>query len=58
MKEEGITHMNSAPTVNTLLCNDPGAERLQQPVRVTVAASPPSAHLFKTMENLNLYPVR
>ncbi|THX05216.1 acetyl-CoA synthetase-like protein [Aureobasidium pullulans] len=57
MKEEGITHMNSAPTVNTLLCNDPGAERLQQPVRVTVAASPPSAHLFKTMENLNLYPV-
>ncbi|KEQ96221.1 hypothetical protein AUEXF2481DRAFT_88325 [Aureobasidium subglaciale EXF-2481] len=57
MKEEGITHMNSAPTVNTLLCNDPGAVRLEQPVRVTVAASPPSAHLFKTMENLNLQPV-
>ena len=57
LKEEGITHMNSAPTVNTLLCNDPGAERLDIPVRVTVAASPPSAHLFKTMENLNLQPV-
>ncbi|KAI5243221.1 acetyl-CoA synthetase-like protein [Aureobasidium subglaciale] len=57
MKEEGITHMNSAPTVNTLLCNDPGAVRLEQPVRVTVAASPPSAHLFKTMEDLNLQPV-
>jgi len=57
LKEEGITHMNSAPTVNTLLCNEPGAERLENPVRVTVAASPPSAHLFKTMENLNLQPV-
>ncbi|KAG9818176.1 acetyl-CoA synthetase-like protein, partial [Aureobasidium melanogenum] len=57
LKEEGITHMNSAPTVNTLLCNDPGAERLDIPVRVTVAASPPSAHLFKTMESLNLQPV-
>ncbi|KAI4716141.1 acetyl-CoA synthetase-like protein [Aureobasidium sp. EXF-10727] len=33
------------------------AERLENPVRVTVAASPPSAHLFKTMENLNLQPV-
>ncbi|KAG9898238.1 AMP dependent synthetase and ligase, partial [Aureobasidium melanogenum] len=57
LKEEGITHMNSAPTVNTLLCNDPAAERLDIPVRVTVAASPPSAHLFKTMESLNLQPV-
>ncbi|KAG9658581.1 AMP dependent synthetase and ligase, partial [Aureobasidium melanogenum] len=57
LKEEGITHMNSAPTVNTLLCNDPAAERLDLPVRVTVAASPPSAHLFKTMESLNLQPV-
>lgn len=57
LKNEGITHFNAAPTVNTLLCNDPGAERLEHPVRVTVAASPPSAHLFKTMENLNLHPV-
>lgn len=29
----------------------------QEPVRVTVAASPPTAHLFETMENLNLRPV-
>jgi acyl-CoA synthetase (AMP-forming)/AMP-acid ligase II len=28
-----------------------------EPVRVTVAASPPTAHLFETMENLNLNPV-
>lgn len=26
-------------------------------MRVTVAASPPTAHLFETMENLNLHPV-
>lgn len=57
LKEEGITHFNAAPTVNTLLCNDPAAEKLQNPVRVTVAASPPSAHLFRTMEDLNLRPV-
>ena len=30
---------------------------IAEPVRVTVAASPPTAHLFETMENLNLNPV-
>lgn len=57
LKEEGITHFNAAPTVNTLLCADKNAERLPNPVRVTVAASPPTAHLFETMTNLNLCPV-
>ena len=57
LKNEGITHFNAAPTVNTLLCNDPAAEKLPQPVRVTVAASPPSGHLFEQMTNLNLRPV-
>lgn len=31
--------------------------RLEREVRVTVAASPPTAHLFETMEGLNLRPV-
>ncbi|WPG98449.1 Hypothetical protein R9X50_00123900 [Acrodontium crateriforme] len=57
LKDEAISHFNAAPTVNTLLCADPNAERLPEPVRVTVAASPPTAHLFETMENLNLMPV-
>ena len=57
LKEEHITHFNAAPTVNTLLCNDNNAERLPDPVRVTVAASPPTAHLFEQMTNLNLHPV-
>ena len=57
LKEEHITHFNAAPTVNTLLCNAEEAERLPEPVRVTVAASPPTPHLFEQMTNLNLHPV-
>ncbi|KAJ6144777.1 Acetate/butyrate--CoA ligase peroxisomal [Penicillium chermesinum] len=57
LKEEKVTHFNAAPTVNTLLCNDPNAEKLSHYVRVTVAASPPTPHLFEQMTNLNLHPV-
>lgn len=57
LKNEGITHFCAAPTVNTLLCNDAEAERLPNPVRVTVAASPPTAHLFEQMTGFNLHPV-
>ncbi|KAI0603303.1 hypothetical protein F4775DRAFT_533070 [Biscogniauxia sp. FL1348] len=57
LKEEGITHLNAAPTVNTMLCAAKEAERLPQPVQVTVAASPPTGHLFEQMTNLNLQPV-
>ncbi|GKT53503.1 AMP-binding enzyme [Colletotrichum tofieldiae] len=48
---------HAAPTVNTLLCSAKEAEKLPHEVRVTVAASPPSAHLFEQMTNLNLFPV-
>ena len=57
LKEEKISHYNAAPTVNTLLCAAEQAERLNQAVRVTVAASPPTPHLFEQMTNLNLHPV-
>lgn len=57
LKQEGITHFNAAPTVNTLLCAASEAARLPQPVRVTVAASPPTARLFEQMSDLNLHPV-
>lgn len=57
LKDEGITHYNAAPTVNTLLCAAKEAGRLSHPVRVTVAASPPTPHLFERMTNLNLHPV-
>ncbi|KAL4911532.1 hypothetical protein BDW74DRAFT_184823 [Aspergillus multicolor] len=57
LKEESITHFNAAPTVNTILCSSPEAEPLQEPVHVTVAASPPTPHLFEQMTGLNLHPV-
>jgi acyl-CoA synthetase (AMP-forming)/AMP-acid ligase II len=57
LKQEHVTHFNAAPTVNTLLCNADEAERLPNPVQVTVAASPPTPHLFEQMTNLNLHPV-
>lgn len=49
LKSQPITHFNAAPTVNTLLCASKEATKLPNPVRVTVAASPPTAHLFETM---------
>ncbi|KAI1021574.1 hypothetical protein LB504_012904 [Fusarium proliferatum] len=57
LKEEGITHFNAAPTVNTLLVAAKEAERLPQEVKVTVAASPPTGYLFEQMTKLNLMPV-
>ena len=57
LKTENITHFNAAPTVCTLLCAAKEAENLPNPVRVTVAASPPTAHLFEQMTNRNLLPV-
>ena len=57
LRTQSITHFNAAPTVNTLLCNAKEASRLPHPVQVTVAASPPSPHLFETMASLNLNPI-
>jgi acyl-CoA synthetase (AMP-forming)/AMP-acid ligase II len=57
LKEEKITHFNAAPTVNTLLCAAKEATKLDHQVRVTVASSPPTAHLFEQMTKLNLFPV-
>ncbi|KAI9737506.1 MAG: hypothetical protein M1834_009661 [Cirrosporium novae-zelandiae] len=57
LKEEKVTHFNAAPTVNTLLCASKEAVRLSHEVRVTVAASPPTPHLFQQMTALNLLPV-
>ena len=56
LKEDGITHFNAAPTVNTFLVSAKEAERLPHPVRVTVAASPPSAHLFEKMVAMPMTP--
>ncbi|ANB12978.1 Pcs60p [Sugiyamaella lignohabitans] len=52
-----ITHMNAAPTVNSMILNSPKAQKIPYQVRVTVAASPPSAKLFEDMIDHNLFPV-
>ncbi|RDA87962.1 hypothetical protein CP532_3455 [Ophiocordyceps camponoti-leonardi (nom. inval.)] len=57
LKEQAITHFSAAPTVNILLVSCDAAERLPRPVQVTVAASPPSAHLLEQMTKLNLVPI-
>ena len=46
-----------APTVNLNLLHHPSARKLDHPVRVTVAASAPSASLFQNMTDHNLLPV-
>lgn len=56
LKSEGITHFNAAPTVNTFICASKEASCLPSPVRVTVAGSPPPAHLLNQMNQLNLVP--
>lgn len=57
LRDEKITHYNAAPTVNTMLLNSPKATKLDQAVRVIVAASPPSPKLFEDMLAHNLHPV-
>jgi acyl-CoA synthetase (AMP-forming)/AMP-acid ligase II len=55
LREKGVTHFNAAPTVNTLLVASTEAEKLPQIVRVTVAASPPTGHLFEQMVFVVVY---
>ena len=53
----GVTHYSGAPTVQLGVVNAPQAKRLDHAVRVSVAASAPSATLLGRMEGLQLYPV-
>ena len=57
LRDQRVTHFNAAPTVNTLLCAAKEAAPLDHPVKVTVAASPPTPRLFEQMTSLNLHPV-
>jgi fatty-acyl-CoA synthase len=55
--EEGVTHFNSAPTVQIALVNDPAAHRLQSQLTVVTGGSPPSPTLLGRMRELNISPV-
>ncbi|WFD43723.1 cellulase [Malassezia psittaci] len=53
----GVTHYSGAPTVQLGVVNHRQAQKLPHMVRVSVAASAPSATLLGRMESLNLQPV-
>jgi fatty-acyl-CoA synthase len=53
---EGVTHYNGAPTLHLSITTHPSAHRLERPVRVMVAAAPPSPTLLGRLEELNLHP--
>jgi len=41
IEDEGVTHLNGAPTVLVMLTSDPAAHQLERPVLVTTAGAPP-----------------
>jgi fatty-acyl-CoA synthase len=51
--DEGVTHFCAAPTVLTMLANDPAAHRLERPVRLFTAGAPPSPTIIQQMAALN-----
>ena len=51
--DAGVTHFCAAPTVLTMLANDPAAHRLARPVRLFTAGAPPSPTLIAQMSDLN-----
>ena len=51
--DEGVTHFCAAPTVLTMLVNDPAAHRLERPVRLFTAGAPPSPTIISQMAALN-----
>jgi fatty-acyl-CoA synthase len=50
--EEGITHLNGAPTVLVMLAADPAAKSLTRPVLVTTAGAPPPPAVIERTEAL------
>jgi fatty-acyl-CoA synthase len=51
--DESVTHFCAAPTVLTMLANDPAAHRLTRRVRLFTAGAPPSPTLIARMAELN-----
>ncbi len=55
IRDQGITHLNAAPTVLTMLAADPGAAPAPAPVHVAVGGAPPSPSLLARLSELNLH---
>ena len=56
-REEGVTHYNGTPTVQTALVNHASAEPLERHVTTMVAGAPPSPTLLARLEELNIHAV-
>jgi fatty-acyl-CoA synthase len=52
IEEEGVTHLNGAPTVLVMLTSDAAARRLERPVLVTTAGAPPPPAVIERTEAL------
>ena len=55
--EDGLTHFNSAPTVQIAFVNDPAAHRVPSGLTVCTGGSPPSLMLLARMSELNINPI-
>ena len=52
IREEGVTHLNGAPTVLSMLAYAPEAGPVSPPVRVATGGAPPSPAILRRMEEL------
>ncbi len=52
LEDEGVTHLNGAPTVLVMLASDPAAHTLERPVLVTTAGAPPPPAVIERTEAL------
>ncbi len=52
LEQEGVTHLNGAPTVLVMLTSDPAARQLERPVLVTTAGAPPPPAVIERTEAL------
>ncbi|WP_037568740.1 AMP-binding protein [Phaeacidiphilus oryzae] len=52
IREEGVTHLNGAPTVLSMLAYAPEAGPLPHPVRVATGGAPPSPAILRRMGEL------
>ena len=53
LRDEGITHFSAAPTVLTMIAEDPAAGKLDHEVHVDTGGAPPSATLLARMDAMN-----
>jgi fatty-acyl-CoA synthase len=54
IRDEGVTHLNAAPTVLTGMCTHPAAGRLERPLQVATGGAPPSPAMLARLDALNI----